>query len=109
CDLEVNARDSLYRLDHFEHRETTPVTAIERGGDATAAQIRQRIAMRAHEIGHVNVVADAGAVRCRVIGTEDIYFRPQTERGFHRDFSKWVAFLVDWPVRPSGSAPATLK
>ena len=31
--------------------------------DATAAQIRQRIAMRAHEIGHVNVVSDAGAVR----------------------------------------------
>ena len=65
-DLEVDARDSLYRLDHLEHRETAAVTAIERGGDATAAQIRQRIAMRAHEIGHVNLVSDAGAVRCRV-------------------------------------------
>jgi len=65
-DLEVDARDSLYRLDHLEHGETAAVTAIERGGDATAAQIRQRIAMRAHEIGHVNLVSDAGAVRCRV-------------------------------------------
>src|SRR5262249_57678698 len=61
--LEVDARDSLYRLDHLEHGETAAVTAIERGGDATAAQIRQRIAMRAHEIGHVNVVSDAGTVR----------------------------------------------
>src|SRR5262249_25235805 len=81
-DLEVDARDPLYRLDHFEHRETTPVTAIERGGDAAAAQIRQRIAMRAHEIGHVDIVSDAGAVRCRVVGAEDIYFWPQAERGF---------------------------
>src|SRR5215471_15261525 len=71
-DLEVDARDSLYRLD-----ETAAVTAIERGGDATAAQIRQRIAMRAHEIGHVNVVSDAGAVRCRVVGAEDIHSWPQ--------------------------------
>src|SRR5262245_38462692 len=44
-DLEVDARDSLYRLDHGE---TAAVTAIERGGDATTPQIRQRIAMRAH-------------------------------------------------------------
>src|SRR5262245_21209682 len=37
-DLEVDARDPLYRLDHLEHGETAAVTAIER--DAPAAQIR---------------------------------------------------------------------
>src|SRR5262249_858953 len=36
-DLEVDARDSLYRLDHLEHGETAAVTAVERGGHATAA------------------------------------------------------------------------
>jgi hypothetical protein len=57
-------------------------TAIERGGDAAPAQIRQRIAMRALETGHVNIVWDAGAIRCRVVGTEHIHFWPQAERGF---------------------------
>src|SRR5262249_13777597 len=109
CDLEVDARDSLYRLDHFEHGETTPVTAIERGGDATAAQIRQRIAMRAHEIGHVNVVSDAGAVRCRVVGAEDTTLGRRPSAVSNDTLTMWVALLVDWPVRPSGSAPATLK
>src|SRR6266511_5787313 len=83
-DFEVDAANPLYRLDHFEHGETMAVTAIERGRLAAAAQIRQRIAMCAHEIGHVNVVSDAGAVRCRVVGAEDIHFWPQAERGFDR-------------------------
>jgi hypothetical protein len=48
--------------DHFERGETTPVTAIERDRGATRAQIGQRIGMRAHEIGDVNIVPDAGAV-----------------------------------------------
>jgi hypothetical protein len=39
-DLEVDARDLLYRLNHLEHGKTPAVTAIERGGDAAAAQIR---------------------------------------------------------------------
>src|SRR5262245_51761983 len=72
-DLEVDARNPLYRLDHFEHGETMTVTAIERDRLATNPQIRQRIGMRAHEIGHVNIVSNAGAVRCRVVGAEDIH------------------------------------
>src|SRR6516225_8746788 len=87
-DLEVDARDPLYRLDHLEHGKTPAVTAIERGGDAAAAQIRQRIGMRAHEIGHMNIVSNAGAVRCRVVGAEDIHFWPQAERGFDRDLDE---------------------
>ena len=31
-DLEVDARDPLYRLDYLEHGKTPAVTAIERGG-----------------------------------------------------------------------------
>src|SRR5262245_7226409 len=36
-DLEVDARDALYSLDHLQHGETAAVTAIERRGHATAA------------------------------------------------------------------------
>jgi hypothetical protein len=39
-------------------------------------------------IGHLNIVSDAGAVRCRVVGTEHIHFWPQTERGFDRDLDE---------------------
>jgi hypothetical protein len=71
-DLEVDARD----------RSTVSITSsTEKLGRnrnepdrlAAAAQIRERIAMRAHEIGHVNIISDAGAVRCRVVGAEDIH------------------------------------
>jgi hypothetical protein len=87
-DLEVDAGDAFHGLDHFEHGKATAVTAIERRGGAAAAQIRERIGMRAHEIGHVNIVSDAGAVRCRIVGAEDIHFWPQAERGFDRDLDE---------------------
>src|SRR5262249_50810810 len=84
----IGARQKLYRLDHLEHGKTPAVTAIERGRDAAAAQIRQRIGILAHEIGHMNIVSNAGAVRCRVVGAEDIHFWPQAERGFDRDLDE---------------------
>ena len=62
-DLEVDTGDPRYHLDHFEHGKTPAATAVERDRLASGAQIRERIAMRAHEIGHVNVISDAGAVR----------------------------------------------
>ena len=62
-DLEIDAGDPFHRLDHFQHRKATPVTAIERRRAAARAQIGERIAMRGNEIGNVNVIADAGAVR----------------------------------------------
>jgi len=33
----------------------------------------------------VNVVADAGAIRCRIVGAKNIHFWPQAEGGFDRD------------------------
>ena len=49
--------------------------------------------MRAYKIGHVNVIADAGAIRCRVVGTEDIHFWPQAESGFDRDLDEVGSLL----------------
>jgi len=62
--------------------------------------------MRGNEIGDVNVIPDAGAVRRWVVGAKR---SRQSERGFDRDLDEWVAPVAEWPVRPSGSAPATLK
>jgi len=44
--------------------------------------------MRAHEIGHVNIISDGGAVRCRVVGAEDIHSWPQAERAFDLDLDE---------------------
>jgi hypothetical protein len=61
--------------------------------------------MCGNEIGDVNVIPDAGAVRRWIVGAEDPKSRSQPERGLDRDLDQ----VVDRPVRPSGSAPATLK
>src|SRR5262245_24571069 len=70
-DLEIDAGDAFYRIDHLQHRKATAVTTIERRRSTAGAQIGERIAMRGNEIGDVNVIPDAGAVRRRIIGAED--------------------------------------
>src|SRR5262245_7667965 len=87
-DLEVDARNTLDSVDHVQHRKTAAVTAIERHRSATVAQIGERIDMRCDEIGDVNIIPDAGAIRRRVVGAEDIHFRPPPERRFDRDLDE---------------------
>ena len=36
----------------------------------------------------MNIVADAGAVRCRIVGAEHVHLRPQSERGLDRDLDE---------------------
>ena len=108
-DLEVGAGHPLHGLDHFEYRKAAAITAIERCRHAAAAQIRQSVGMCAHQIGHVNIIADASAVRRRIVCAEDFDFWSPSERRFDTDFDEVRGTLVEWPVRPSGSAPATLK
>src|SRR5580704_3729714 len=74
-DLEIDARNALDGIDHLEHREAAAVAAIQGQRGAAAAQMPQCVRMRAHQIRHVNVVADAGAVRGLVVGAEDLYHR----------------------------------
>src|SRR5262245_60589476 len=61
-DLEIDTRHALDGLDHLQHRMSATVAAIERGGDAAAAQIGEGLAMRGDEIANVNIIADAGTV-----------------------------------------------
>ena len=71
-DLEILAGHALDGIDHFEHGEAAPIAAIERDGSAARAQIHKRIPMRAHEIPHVDIVADAGAVGGGIISPEHL-------------------------------------
>ena len=65
--------------------------------------------MRAGQVGDVNEIADAGAVRSWIVGTVDLDMRAHAERGLDGDFDQGVAPIVESPVRICGSAPATLK
>src|SRR3954469_4058826 len=76
---KITAAHSLHGLDHFEHRIAVPIAAIECLARPAAAQMRKRRDMRAREIGDMNVVTDAGAVRRRIVGAEDLDLRPQPE------------------------------
>ena len=108
-DLEVDAGGALDRFDHFEDREAVAVAAIERQRLAAGTQVTQRIGMRAHEIGDVDVVADAGAVRRRIVGAENLQLRAQTERRLDGDLDQMRGILARLPAAAAGSAPATLK
>jgi len=50
--------------------------------------MRQRIPMRADEIADMDIIANAGAVRRRVIGTEDFKHRTQAQRRFGCDLDQ---------------------
>jgi hypothetical protein len=44
--------------------------------------------MRGHEIGHVNIVPDAGTVRRRIVGAEHVDLRAPSERRLDRDLDE---------------------
>ena len=69
----------------------------------------QRVAMRGDQIADMNVVADAGAVGRRIIAAEDVDLRAKPERRLDGDLDQMRRAVVDCPMRPCGSAPATLK
>ena len=81
-DFEIDARHALDRFDHLQHRKAMIVAAIEGQRRAAGTQMTERIGMRAREIAHVNIVANARAVGRRIIVAEDVELRAQAERGF---------------------------
>ena len=61
------------------------------------------------EIADMDIVANAGAVGRVEIGAEDVDAGPLADRRLDRDLDQMGRARVDWPERPLGSAPATLK
>jgi hypothetical protein len=78
-DLEVDTRDALDHLNHLTHRETMAIAAIKGHRGATRAQIAQRVRMRADEVADVDVIANAGTVRRRIISPIDFELRSKRE------------------------------
>ncbi len=76
-------RHSAHRLDHLAHAETLAVTEVV----DEAVFLLQRIEnqqMSICQIAHVNVIADAGAVRCRIVVSENGELLPRAERHLKR-------------------------
>src|ERR1700683_5068736 len=84
-DFEIDARYALNGLDYFEHGKAMAVSAVKRLRGTAGAQLTKRIAMRTRQIAHVDVIANAGAVRRRIIEAENFELRTQSKRGLDRD------------------------
>src|SRR2546429_8944909 len=62
------------------------VADVQNGGGAAAAQVVERVQMGRGEVFHMDVIADSGAVRRGIVGTEDRDVRPLADRGLAGDF-----------------------
>src|ERR1039458_7095918 len=85
---KIASADPPHRVDHLEHRRSATVAAVEGGALAAAAQIAKRGRMRPREVADVDIVADAGAVGCRIVGAEDVDPGPLAERGLAGDLDQ---------------------
>jgi hypothetical protein len=82
--LEIDARGPLDCFDHLEHRKAMAVAEVERQGGSAGAEVTQHVGMRAGKIGDMDVVADAGAIRRRVICAKNFELAAQAECRLHR-------------------------
>ena len=85
---EIAPRDALHRLDGLQHGIAAAIAAVQRHRAAAAAQIGQRRAMRLREIGDMDEVADAAAVRRRIVGAEHVDLGALAGGGLDRDFQQ---------------------
>ncbi len=72
--LSFGQRVPRHGLDHPDDvadAVAAPVAAVQCRGFAAAAQVGQRLQVGVGQVLHVDVVAHAGAVGCRVVGAED--------------------------------------
>ena len=67
----VKARHPFHRVHNLPDRESAPSPKIDRVAFAATEQVPDGGDMRIREIGDVDVVADGGAVRGRVVVAED--------------------------------------
>src|SRR5260370_34387300 len=63
--------DALRCIDNFQDREATAVADIESFA-GNAADLLEGADVGIGDIEHMDVIADAGSVRCRVVRAEDI-------------------------------------
>ena len=88
-----------------DRRADAPADVVRRDPSTSVSGLGRRD-VRLGEVGDVDVVADAGAVRRRVVVAED-----QRGLAVRRARSKTIGIRLKTPVSPSSgvAAPATLK
>src|SRR5690606_25633609 len=84
-DRKIDAGDALDRLDDLEHRIAAPVAAVEHRALTPGSEVIEGEDMRPRQITDVDVVAQAGAIRRRIIRAEDVEMRALAERRLRRD------------------------
>ena len=67
---KIYLRHVLDRTNHIEHGEAVAVTAIEDFALAATPKVAKRIEMSVDKVGHMDVIADAGAVVRRIVRAE---------------------------------------
>ena len=77
----VEARYPFNRVQDFPHREAPPGTEIDRDAVAAAEQVPHGGHVRIREIGDVDIVANGGTVRGRVVAAEDGDFVEMAQGG----------------------------
>ena len=65
--------------------------------------------MGADQIGDMDVIANAGAVRGRIVGAEHVDLGALAKRGLDRDLDEVGCAQVDCPVRSSRVGPGDIE
>src|SRR6266849_676362 len=87
------AGDALRRSDNFQDREAAAVAHVE-GFAGNALDLVKRADVRIGDIEHMDVVADAGSVRCGVVRAEDIDMGEPTSGSSVQNARDEVSFVA---------------
>ena len=82
-DTNSSSGHSLRGLDHVHDGISLRISQVERGTQATGEKILKRADMRIGNIRHMDIIADAGAIRCFIVVAIDGHCRPVTRCGKH--------------------------
>src|SRR5690606_33118007 len=87
-DRKIDAGDALDRLNDLEHRIAAPVASVKHRALAPGSEVIEGEDMGPRQVADMDVVAQAGAVRRRIIRAEDIEMRALAERRLRRDLDE---------------------
>src|SRR5713101_5859300 len=105
---DLAAGDALGRIDDFQNREAAAVADVESFA-GNAVDFLKRADVRIGDIEHVDVVAEAGSVRCGVVRAEDIDMGQSTASGVEnpRNEMSFDAMMLAAFLGGSGSVEIT--
>ncbi len=107
---ERPGRHHLHHRDNFPHRRAVASSKIERHAFPAPVEILQRTKVRGSQIGNVDIIANCGAVRRRIVRAKNLQrlavFQGRANRPTESGASR---VRVLRRVHPPVSAPAALK